>query len=107
MISVSLVSRSCDINEKMGMIICKYLVANCIKYKRFDTVLPLLHIVARVSTLRPMLSNGEMWNFITDGLATNKNLLKALFLIKRIPICKDDSLRKIWCENSRKVRKWR
>ncbi|OHS96261.1 TKL family protein kinase [Tritrichomonas foetus] len=93
-VSNLLVNPEAEINEKTASIIYKYIVNNCFTYNATETILPLLNTCARVGTMKAIIAQSDVWNFIIGGLSEDGEELKnALLLIERIPICNDTTLR--------------
>ena len=93
-VSLLLVNQSIDVNEKMAIIIYKFIVNSCFTYNSTEMILPLLNMVARVESMSTVIAQTDIWNLIIGGLtSTGDELENSLLLVERLPICSDTTLR--------------
>lgn len=93
-VSLLLVNQNIDVNEKMAIIIYKFIVNSCFTYNSTEMILPLLNMVARVESMSTVIAQTDIWNLIIGGLtSTGDELENSLLLVERLPICSDTTLR--------------
>ena len=92
----AITSDSSSITEKMGILIYKYLIKNCLKYQQIKSIVPLLYILSKFDSMKQIISNDFFYDIIIKSFTT-KDKIFGYRLIRLLPIFKNrEMLIKVW-----------